>query len=256
MRSKHFKLTGTAMLLALILIAGFVPIIGYIPIGAIKMTWIVVPVVIGTLAFGLRSGVILAFAFAVTSLIQVWMPGDWLGLQLMSISAWKMIAIIFLPRLLIPFVTYGVYRILISKGEIYIQMGLFLLLSIIALTNINTRWFYLIPAGLIAVGVAFFRRGKGRRINYAIASMFGALTNTVFFLGGIYVLFLGEPAFKTVAEQMGTSLSAVGAFLTGIALSNGIPEAILAFVLGGLILLVLDITGFVAVPAREQGKER
>ena len=256
MRSKHFKLTGTAMLLALIMIAGFVPIIGYIPIGAIKMTWIVVPVVIGTLAFGLRSGVILAFAFAGTSLIQVWMPGDWLGLQLMSISAWKMIAIIFLPRFLIPFVTYGVYRILISKGEIYIQMGLFLLLSIIALTNINTRWFYLIPAGLIAIGVAFFRRGKGRRINYAIASMFGALTNTVFFLGGIYVLFLGEPAFKTVAEQMGTSLSAVGAFLTGIALSNGIPEAILAFILGGLILLVLDITGFVAVPAKELGKVR
>lgn len=255
MRSKHFKLTGTAMLLALILIAGFVPVIGYIPLGAIKMTWIVVPVVIGTLAFGLRSGVILAFAFAVTSLIQVWIPGDWLGLQLMNISALKMIAIIFIPRLMIPFITYGIHRLLVSKYEIYIQLGLFVLLGGMAVSNVNERWFYLIPAVLIAVAVAFFRKGKGLRINYAIASMFGSLTNTVFFLGGIYVLFLGEPAFAAVADQMGTSIAAIGSFLTAVALSNGIPEAILAFVLGGLILVILDMSGFVVTPEQKTGKE-
>ncbi len=245
MRSKHFKLTGTAMLLALIMIAGFVPMLGYIPIGAIKMTWIVVPVVIGTLAFGLRSGVILSLAFAVTSLIQVWVPGDWLGLQLMNISALKMVAIIFLPRLMIPFVTYGIFRLLSGKYEIYIQMGLFVLLGAIAVIDVNKNWFFLIPAGLIAVAVAFFRTGKSGRINYAIAGMFGALTNTVLFLGGVYVLFLGEPAFATVAEQMGTSVDAIGAFLTAIALSNGVPEAILTFILSGSILAILDTLGFV-----------
>ncbi|MEX1307775.1 MAG: ECF transporter S component [Eubacteriales bacterium] len=245
MRSKHFKMTGTAMLLALILIAGFV--IGYIRLGTVEMTWIAVPVVIGTLALGLRSGVILAFAFAVTSLVQIWIPGSWLGLQLINISVLKTVMIVFVPRLLIPFVTYGVYKLLTSKYDIYIQLGLFLLFGAIALSDVNSRWFYLIPAVLIASGVAFFRKDKSRRINYAIACMFGSMTNTLFFLGGVYVLFLGEPAFKTVAEQMGTSLSAIGAFLTGVALSNGIPEAILAFVLGGAILLVLDTMGYVAV---------
>ena len=253
MRSKHFKLTGTAMLLALVLIAGFV--VGYIRIGTIEMTWIAVPVVIGTLALGLRSGVILAFAFAVTSLIQIWIPGSWLGLQLISISVPKAVAVIFYPRLLIPFVTYGVYKLLNSKYDLYIQLGLFILFGAIALTDVNTRWYYLIPAALIASGVAFFRKDKSRRINYAIACMFGSMTNTFFFLGSIYVLFLGEPAFKVVAEQMGTTLSAIGAFLAGVALSNGIPEAILAFVLGGAILLVLDTMGYVAVSANKTKKE-
>mgnify|MGYP001766184543 CR=1 FL=1 len=254
MRSKHFKLTGTAMLLALILIAGFVPMLGYIPIGAVKMTWIVVPVVIGALAFGLRSGVILSLAFAVTSLIQVWYPGDWLGVQLMDISVWKTIAIIFIPRLLIPFVTVGFFRLLAGRLEIYIQMGLFMLFGAIALIDINQYWFLLIPAGLIAAAAAFFRRGWGGRINYAIAGMLGSLTNTVFFLGGVYVLFLGEPAFAAVAQQMGTTISAIGAFLTAIALSNGVPEAILAFILCGSILAVLEKLGYVDQPIRQENR--
>jgi len=251
MRSKRCKLTGTAMLMALILIAGFVPMIGYIPIGAIKMTWIVVPVVVGTLAFGLRSGMILATAFAVTSLIQVYIPGDWLGLQLMSISPIKLMMIIFIPRLLIPLVTFGTYKLLKSKLEIFIQILLIALFGIFAITNLAERWFYLLPAVLIALGVILSRQGRGTRI-YAISGMFGSLTNTVLFLGGIYVLFLAEPAFSVVAEQMGTSVETLGAFLTGIALSNGIPEAILAFVLCGLILYVLDVIGFVSGPGRDR----
>ena len=242
------RFTTTALLIAIILVMGLVPFLGYLPIGPIKLTLICIPVIIGTLALGLKSGLLLGFVFGITSLVQVWYPGDWLGLQLMDINALKLLLIIFIPRLLVPVVTYYTFKLMETQAERYIEAALLLLFT---LFGVLTTWVFLIPAAVILVILVFFRKIDAVKMNYGIAALFGSLTNTVGFLGGLYLLFLPEPAFQTVAEQIGTSVDAIGAFLTGVALTNGLPEAVLALFLSVLVLIPLNMIGLTLVKPKE-----
>jgi len=240
MNSNLKKFTTTALLIALILLMGLVPYVGYIPIGPIKITLICIPVIIGTLALGLRSGLILGFVFGITSLIQVWYPGDILGQTLLNINAWKLLLILFIPRLLVPVVTYYVYRLLETKYEIYFEVVLF---AIFTALGIFVQWTFLIPAALMLIIFVFFRRIDEVKLNYGLAALFGSLTNTVFFLSGVYFLYLPDPGVEKIAELLQISVDKIGAFLAGIALTNGLPEAILALFLCVLILIPLNKMG-------------
>lgn len=99
------KLTITGMLAALTAILVFTPI-GMLTIGAISLTTVHVPVLIGTLAEGPIVGLILAFVFGLCSFIkafQVAGPFDpFFTDPLVSIPS----------RLLIPLVTWGVLCLL------------------------------------------------------------------------------------------------------------------------------------------------
>ena len=59
-----------------------------------------------------------------------------------------------------------------------------------------------------------------------ISAFVGTMTNTVLFLGGLYIL-----AFEQAAEAMGVAGSALLATLLGIVASNGIIEAIAAVII-------------------------
>ena len=58
MKTKTKNLTLTAILVAVMLLFGFTPI-GYIPLGPVQVTLMCLPVIIGTLVLGLRTGFIL-----------------------------------------------------------------------------------------------------------------------------------------------------------------------------------------------------
>ena len=112
-------LTLTAVLAALVLLLSFTPI-GYLRIaGVLEITFLTIPVAIGAMVVGPKSGLFLGLLFGVTSFIQALMGSNALGVLLLSINPFLTAVICIVPRALMGFLTgvlFKLYRKLI-KGE-------------------------------------------------------------------------------------------------------------------------------------------
>lgn len=122
MRNEHVRtLTTLAFFVALIMLLGFTPL-GYIPLGFINISLLAVPVVIGTVAMGLRYGMILGACFALTSILRAFGIGgapSTLVATLMAANPLYMIVMSLVPRVLIACTAHGVYRLLSPRmGQI------------------------------------------------------------------------------------------------------------------------------------------
>ena len=73
----------------------------------------------------------------------------------------------------------------------------------------------------------------------AIAAVCGSLTNTVLFLGSIFIL-VGAP----YAEAHDMSVAGVGYLLMGIVTMNGIPEALVSGIIITPIVMMLKKSGW------------
>ena len=68
-KEKIRKMTVTAVLAALIVVLSFTPL-GYLKIGVVSITFIMIPVVIGAVMEGPATGALLGLVFGATSFIQ------------------------------------------------------------------------------------------------------------------------------------------------------------------------------------------
>lgn len=198
---KTRKLAVTALLIALTFLLGLTPV-GYIPnpiLPVLSLTLMCLPVIIGTITEGLKTGLLLGFVFGVTSLLKalgITMAPDALGTLILGISVVKTLAVIFIPRLIIPVVTWLVYKAITGKT------------------------------------------GKRLRVAAGIAAFTGSITNTVLFLGSLYLLFL--PQAGDIAAFLNGMSAVVGFNITADTLFglyeflgaiNGLPEAAVAVLL-------------------------
>ena len=105
------RLTATALMLALTLILGLTPL-GFLtlPFLSIDVTPMCLPIVVGTVLLGWRSGLLLGLTFALTSLYKALTAPSVLVAALMH-TPWALYPSIFVPRLLIPLAVWGVYRL-------------------------------------------------------------------------------------------------------------------------------------------------
>ena len=94
-----------------------VDLLGLIPLGWCNVTLYVIPVAIGTLLMGTKSGLILGLAFAGVSFASVLMKPSVLVASLMASSMPLVIVMTFVPRLCIPLVIRGVYRLMPKKNK-------------------------------------------------------------------------------------------------------------------------------------------
>ena len=187
-RNQIRRLTITGMLTAIIILLAFTNL-GLIPIGAIAITIIHLPVLIGLLAEGPVVGLILAFVFGACTLIKALISptgafDPFFINPLVSI----------LPRLFIPLGAWGVYRLL--KG--------------------------ILP-----------KKRAMESIAWGAAGLVGSLTNTVFVLFSIYMLY-GKRVEEIISQvpDLAQYANAAGKFLFfGVALPNGIPEAAVTMIL-------------------------
>lgn len=101
------KLTITALLGAICIIMGLTPL-GYFRLGIVEITLMCIPVIIGVILEGLGVGIILGLIFGLTSFAQIFM-GSAFGMALFSAQPFFTTIIIFIPRLIVPIVTYWVY---------------------------------------------------------------------------------------------------------------------------------------------------
>lgn len=116
-RNEHLvRMVMLALLAALIFLMGQTPL-GLIPLGFCNVTLLVIPVAVGTLFMGLKSGLVLGFVFAATSFVSALLRPSTLVAVLMEKSLWMVIVMTFLPRLLVPVVIHLVHRLLGKKRD-------------------------------------------------------------------------------------------------------------------------------------------
>lgn len=190
----------TALFSAIIIIMAFTPL-GYIPLGVINATIIQIPVVIGSLFCGPKQGAFLGFLFGLTSFLKnTIMPA--------TISAF-----VFSPVL-----AAGMFGI---KGVLY------------------STFICFVPRVLVGVLPYYLYKGmkqwsKWKTVNFAVAGVIGAFTNTFLVMGSIYLLY--KDAY---AAAQGIDPAMVLGVIGGIIGFNGVIEAVLSGVIVSAIGIVL-----------------
>ena len=148
MNNKTLKLTVYALFLAIMLVMGLVPGLGFIPTPVAGIAIIQVPVLLASYFLGYKGGMFFGLVFGITSIINCFIQPDVFAAIIMNAGGIKtiglMIICLVIPRVLIGLTTRATYD-LISRFDM-------------------TR--------LLSMGLSAF---------------IGTLTNTVFFLGAFYL---------------------------------------------------------------------
>lgn len=174
-----------ALLVTLILLLAYTPI-GTIYIGPISMNLAGLPVIIGAMILGLRPGITLGAIWGAVQLSKTFIfPSPMLSPLLFSPAHWYD-PILFVLLMLVPRMLVPVTAYVVSR---------------------------------IGKSVA------GKVLTYGIASALASLTNTVFFLGMLYLMFM-----DSLAANYGTNTQAIAAMLFGVATTNGLIEAAVSIV--------------------------
>lgn len=112
-RKKIIALTENAMLSAIIVLMAFTPL-GYLQIGPVKMTFIMIPVAVGAMTLGEKSGAFLGLVFGITSFIQCF-GLDMFGTTLLSINPVFTFIMCIIPRVLMGYLCAVIYKIIARK---------------------------------------------------------------------------------------------------------------------------------------------
>lgn len=195
------ELVLTSLFAAIIIIMAFTPL-GYIPLGIINATIIQIPVIIGALFCGPKQGAFLGFLFGFTSFLKN------------TITPATLSAFVFSPVLAANM--FG------AKGVLFSSFICF------------------VPRILVGVIPYFIYKGikkysKRKTLNFALAGIVGAFTNTCLVMGSIYLLYR-----DAYAAAQGLDPSAVLGVIAGIIGFNGVIEAVLSGVLVSALGVVLN----------------
>jgi uncharacterized membrane protein len=116
MKTKTKMLAYTAVLVAVTLLLGLTPI-GIITIpGFIEITIMCIPVMVGALTLGWRTGVALGLVFAFASIIMA-LTRSPLGAILLETSIPKTLLLLIVPRVLVPLAAYWASRLARTKSD-------------------------------------------------------------------------------------------------------------------------------------------
>ena len=175
---------------------------GIYPSGIINATIIQIPVIIGALFCGPKRGAFLGFLFGLTSFLKN------------TITPATLSAFVFSPVLAANM--FG------AKGVLF------------------STFICFVPRILVGVLPYFVYMGmeklsKWKTLNFAVAGVLGAFTNTFLVMGSIYVLY--KDAY---ASAQGIDPSAVLGVIGGVISFNGVIEAILSGVLVSALGVVLN----------------
>ena len=109
------KLTQTAILSAVIIMMAFVPFLGYIRLGPLSATTLVIPVAIGAAVIGPGAGAFLGLIFGATSYVQCF-GLDAFGTTLNEINPFFTLVMCFVPRILMGLLSGLIYKA-VSKAS-------------------------------------------------------------------------------------------------------------------------------------------
>ena len=192
------KLILLALFAAIIVVMANIPFLGYIPLGFMNATTVHIPVIIGACILGPKYGAILGGVFGLTSLIN---------------------------NTLKPLITSFVFTPFYSLDPRFSG-------------GLKSLFICFVPRILIGVFAGLIFNALKERANgsvcCAIAGFIGSMTNTIFVMGSIYLLY-----GQNYAEAKNLGMEALFGVIMGVVGMNGIPEAITAAVLTAVICPVL-----------------
>ncbi len=192
---KTYQMVLTALFTAIIIMMAFVPYLGYINLVVIKATLIHVPVIIGSIMLGPKRGAFLGFVFGCTSLIN-----NTFNPSLLSFAFSPFYSVGEIGGNFFSIIICFVPRILVGVVPFFVYEGIRRLCR----NKKGSDWLALPLAGVV-----------------------GAFTNTLLVMNLIYFCFREQfAAAKEIA------LEAVYSAILAIIAANGIPEAIVAAVIG------------------------
>ena len=191
----------TALFSAVVIIMAFTPL-GYIPLGVINATIIQIPVIIGALFCGPKQGAFLGFLFGFTSFLKN------------TIMPATLSAFVFSPVL-----AAGMFGV---KGVLF------------------STFICFVPRILVGIIPYFIYKGmkkfsKWKSLNFVVAGVIGAFTNTFLVMGSIYILY--KDAY---AAAQGIDPAMVLGVIGGIIGFNGVIEAVLSGVIVSAVGIVLN----------------
>ena len=108
----------TAVLAAIVLLMAFTPL-GYLRVGPVSITFLVIPVVIGGMTLGPVRGGFLGAVFGATSFAQCFM-GDPFGAALAALSTVATAVACFVPRILIGVVAGALFPALLKVSRSHV----------------------------------------------------------------------------------------------------------------------------------------
>ncbi len=169
--------------------------IGNIPVGPIVATIYHIPVVIGAVILGTQAGVILGGLWGLLCFILA-ITGQ--TTDIVALTAVGQSPFLYFLVAFIPRIAVGVVTALVFKG--------------------------------------FLKLFKEKKFPaYVLAGCIGSLTNTVLYLGMLYVLFT-----PLLAEVFSISTKAVFAMVAGVAGTNGVVEAVVSAIITGAVCAAVN----------------
>lgn len=116
-RSAHvLRLAMLGLFTALILLLSFTPL-GYLKVGVVEITFIVIPVAVGAALLGPSGGAILGGIFGLTSFIQAVTGMSAFGAALMSFNGFYTFLVTVIPRLLMGWLAGVIFKAVAGNGE-------------------------------------------------------------------------------------------------------------------------------------------
>ncbi|MBR5974735.1 MAG: ECF transporter S component [Clostridiales bacterium] len=220
-KTKSIALMG--ILTALLILMAFTPI-GYLKVGAISISFLMIPVVIGAIALGPWAGAALGGVFGITSFVQCF-GMDVFGTFLMDINPFATFIMCVGARVLAGFCA-GLIAAAFKKSADTLH-------------------------GNHRPGTALALRFAG----YSVTGLCGALFNTLFFMGSLLLFFWKSTTFIEKMQEWGFDTSAIGKFFAAFVGTNAIVEAIAAFVIIGAISSALYRARLIDALAIEKTKQ-
>ncbi len=163
-KAKTLSLVQNAVLASVVVLMAFTPI-GYLRIGAVEMTFIMVPVAVGAITLGEKSGAFLGLVFGISSFIQCFGMSPF-GAALLSINPLFTLIMCHVPRILMGYLCGVIYKAL-SKAK----KGFAVIIASFSAPVLNT--FFFITSLMIFFGKSDFimgmRAGTENLIAFLIA---------------------------------------------------------------------------------------
>ena len=193
-----------ALMMAIVILLANTPL-GMIQLPIIKATTVHIPVIIGAIVLGPMAGAILGATFGVCSLLSN----------------------TFAPTLL----SFAFSPFLSTTGLVGCVKSLWVAIGCRIMIGVVAGWLWIL-----------LKKVKcNQNIALALTGFIGSMTNTIFVMGSIFVLFA-----KQYAEAKEVATSAVFGLIMGTVTASGIPEAIaaaiLVFAIGKVIIKVFYAT--------------
>lgn len=230
--SKTKRLVVSAILIAWIIVLGMTQL-GFIPVGPIKATTLHIPVLIAAIIFDRNMGFMLGLVFGCYSLFQNLTRPTPLSFVFIN----PLVSI--LPRVLFPLLAYRLMQVFKKDKNIKRHTIIVGTLGIVALIysamkayNVNKMGFFIcvVLTILILIYLYISLKSDSKSIPAFLSATIATTMHTIMVMGMIYILYL-----ERYAAALNVSTSEVLPLIMGVVVLNGVPEAVIAGLVLGLL---------------------